>query len=173
MDQTEGPCRTRIRLKRCHLKIDGKFLVSEGKVAESWSREEINFPFSDKQTNGQDNQKTPLWYLKKCLVQRPHYSLSDQVIYTFPCKHLPVDTEMDGEIVVTESNVIFLANDLEKDPIIIDVAQVTEIWLRRYQHQEIGMEFFLETNISKFFIFADTNDRETIKNYFTDKVVQW
>lgn len=84
-----------------------------------------------------------------------------------------MDTEMDGEIVVTESNVIFLANDLEKDPIIIDVAQVTEIWLRRYQHQEIGMEFFLETNISKFFIFADTNDRETIKNYFTDKVVQW
>lgn len=106
-------------------------------------------------------------------MQRPHYSLSDQVIYTFPCKHLPVDTEVDGEIVVTESNIIFLANNLEEDPIIIDVAHVAEIWLRRYQHQEIGMEFFLETNISKFFIFADTKDREIVKNYFTDKVVQW
>lgn len=28
MDQTEGPFRARIRLKRCHLKIDSKFLVS-------------------------------------------------------------------------------------------------------------------------------------------------
>lgn len=115
----------------------------------------------------------PLSYLRTSLVQRPHYSLSDQVIYTFPCKHLPVDTEVDGEIVITESNIIFLANNLKEVPIIIDVAHVSEIWLRRYQHQEIGMEFFLETNNSKFFIFSDTKDREIIKNYFTDKVVQW
>lgn len=112
-------------------------------------------------------------YLRKSLVQRPNYALSDQVIYTFPCKHLPVDTEVEGEIVVTESNIIFLANNLDEDPIIIDVAHVSEIWLRRYQHQENGMEFFLETNNSKFFIFNNTNDREIIKNYFVDKVVQW
>lgn len=86
---------------------------------------------------------------------------------------MPVDTEVEGEIVVTESNIIFLANNLEEDPIIIDVAHVSEIWLRRYQHQEIGIEFFLETNNSIFFIFGDTKDREIIKNYFTDKVVQW
>ncbi|XP_037048186.1 lysosomal-trafficking regulator isoform X2 [Bradysia coprophila] len=155
MDQTEGPCRARIRLKRCHLNIGRKFLVSD-----------------DKPASGQDNRNAPLSYLGKCLVQRPHYSLSDQVIYTFPCKHLPVDSEVDGEMVVTESHVIFLANELDKAPIIIDVSQVAEIWLRRYQHQEIGMEFFLETNISKFFIFAHTNDRDIIKNYFADKVVQ-
>lgn len=31
MDQTEGPSRTRIRLKRCHLNIDAKFLYSASK----------------------------------------------------------------------------------------------------------------------------------------------
>lgn len=132
------------------------------------------FPFLDKKSAiNQINRQAPLSYLRKCLVQRPHYSLCDQVIYTFPCKHLPVDSEVDGEIVVTESNIIFLANNLEEDPIIIDVGQIAEIWLRLYQHKEVGMEFFLESNVSKFFIFADTNDRETIRNYFNDKVVQW
>lgn len=34
MDQTEGPFRARIRLKRCHLNIDSKFLLSDMKFNE-------------------------------------------------------------------------------------------------------------------------------------------
>ncbi|KAJ6646111.1 Lysosomal-trafficking regulator [Pseudolycoriella hygida] len=153
MDQTEGPNRTRIRLKRCHLNIDKRYVVSA-------HPKEIS------------SKSAPLSYLRKCLVQRPNYPLSDQVIFAFCCKHLPVDTEVDGEIIVTESNIIFLSSNREEDPIIIEVSQVSEIWLRRYQHKEIGMEFFLETNISKFFIFNDSNDRDRISNHFADSVVQ-
>lgn len=131
MDQTEGPFRARIRLKRCHLSIDSKFLVSvpEG-IRHNINSMSVKIKKKNFLADKLSNRSAPLSYLRKCLVQRPHYSLSDQVIYTFPCKHLPVDTEVDGEIVVTESNIIFLANNLEQDPIIIDVAQVAEIWLR-------------------------------------------
>lgn len=132
MDQTEGPFRARIRLKRCHLNIDPKFLVSvpEGNTSQTIFYVSENRIKKKLLADKLSNRSPPLSYLRKCLVQRPHYSLSDQVIYTFPCKHLPVDAEVDGEMVVTESNIIFLANNLEEDPIIIDVAQVAEIWLR-------------------------------------------
>lgn len=89
MDQTEGPSRTRIRLKRCHLNIDKKFIISDVKISEGKSRFcFLHFIYSSFIVDKLSNRSTPLSYLRKSLVQRPHYSLSDQVIYTFPCKYL-------------------------------------------------------------------------------------
>lgn len=86
---------------------------------------------------------------------------------------MPIDNEIDGEMIITESHLIFLANNIEHDPINIDIMSITEIWLRRYQHQESGLEFFLESNRSLFFILQNNADRTVLAQYFIDKVVQW
>lgn len=119
------------------------------------------------------HKTSPLSYLHDALLKRPNFPLSDQVLFAFTCKHLPIDSEIDGEMIITESHLIFLANNIDHDPINIDIMSITEIWLRRYQHQESGLEFFLESNRSLFFILQNNADRTVLAQYFTDKVVQW
>lgn len=153
MNETEGPSRTRVRLKRCHNRVDDKFLLPIARI--------------------QNAHAEPLQYLNESLVQRPHFPLNDQVLYTFACSHLPVDKEVDGEIVITESHLIFLANNLWVEPICLEIGIITDIWLRRYQHQDTGLEFYLESNTSVLFIFMEASDRAILVDFFADKVVQW
>lgn len=153
LDATEGPARCRVRLRRCHLRIDRKFLMPDLQPRPSADDE-------------------PLAYLKSSLVQRPHFALSDQVLYTFACHHLPIDNEVAGEMIITESQLIFLANDLWRAPIQLDIKRITDIWLRRYQHRETGLEFCLDIPSSVFFYFAEPTDREVLVRYFADKIVQ-
>lgn len=114
-----------------------------------------------------------LSYLTSTLTQRPNCSLSDQVLYTFPCKHLPVDCEVEGEMIITEYNIIFIANNNIQKTVNVEVNSITDIWLRRYQHNENAMEFFMDTNTSLFFVFQSANDRDVVKTYFADRIVQW
>lgn len=118
------------------------------------------------------SSESALSYIRETLSQRPDCTLSDPVLYTFPCKHLPIDVEIEGELIITEANVIFIANQNAERTINIDVNNIADIWLRRYQHKDTAMEFFLETNQSIFFIFQTTNDREKLQVYFSDKVIQ-
>lgn len=76
-------------------------------------------------------------------------------------------------MIITESHLIFLANNIEYDPINIDIVSITEIWLKRYQHQENGLEFFFESNCSLFFVLQNNADRSVLVQYFADKIVQW
>lgn len=153
LDATEGPARCRIRLRRCHLRIDPKFRMPDT----------IRTPLADDE---------PMAYLNASLVQRPHFALNDQVLYTFACHHLPIDNEEAGEMIVTESQLIFLANDLHRAPIQLDIKRITDIWLRRYQHRETGLEFCLDIPESYFFHFGEPADREVLVRYFADKIVQ-
>lgn len=157
LDPTEGPTRIRIRMKRCNLDIPQRFLLKE----------------SDNRRN--DNYQAPLAYLKDTLNQRPSCTFYDHVLYTFPCKSLQVDYELDGELIITETNLIFIPSDdaSSKQTININVNAISEVWLRRYQHLDNAIEFFLETNTSIFLIFQSTNDREMLKVYFADKILQW
>lgn len=126
-----------------------------------------------------DTYKQPLAYLQQTLQQRSSCLMGDQVLYTFACKRLQVDQEFDGELIVTETTLAFIpsdvsANDSQSAPTIaINVNDISEVWLRRYQHADSAMEFFLETNTSIFLVFHSTNDREMLKVYFSDKILQW
>lgn len=55
-------------------------------------------------------------------------------------------------------------------PIFHEIIEITEIWPRRYQHIDVGMEFFLESGTTMFIIFTNKNDRDTLEKYFMDKV---
>lgn len=143
-------------MKRCNLDIPAKFLLDE----------------SDSRRNGVFKQ--PLAYLKETLNQKPSCTFYDHVLYTFLCKHLQVDYEYEGELIITETHIIFIPSDESSKPTInINVNAISEVWLRRYQHLDNAIEFFLETNTSIFLIFQSTNDREMLRVYFADKILQW
>lgn len=156
LDPTEGPSRIRLRMKRSNLNIASRFFRSQDQDND------VNLAPSE-----------PLSYLQATLTQRPNCTLSDQVLYNFPCKHLPVDTEVDGEMIITEYNLIFIPNDGVHRNVNFEVSSITDIWLRRYQHNENALEFFMDTNSSLFFVFQTPGDRDLLKTYFADKIVQW
>lgn len=156
LDPTEGPTRVRIRMRRCNLDIPSKFLLND----------------SDNRRN--ENYQPPLGYLKETFNQRSSCTFYDQVLYTFSCKHLQVDLEYEGDLIITETNLIFIPTDNSPKPTInVNMNAINEVWLRRYQHSDNAVEFFLETNTSIFLIFQSTNDREILKMYFADKILQW
>jgi hypothetical protein len=159
LDETEGPDRVRIRLKPCHLKIEQRFLLNENKDVAN-------------------NDQHILSYLTS-MKRNENLALSDQVLYTFNVKHVTVEKECEGEIIVTEIEFLFIeSNDLSsgasepKEWINCDIANISEIWPRRHQHNDNSLEVFFESKQSLFFVFKNLVDRDMMLKYFSDKVVQ-
>ena len=114
----------------------------------------------------------PLEYLTLSHDQQLNTTLNSQILHNFPAKYLPVDGEIDGEIVVTEQKICFLATYRCKYFYInCDIANISEIWLKRYQHQEKAFEIFLDTNQSLFFSLQHQEDWKIIRDVFRDKIV--
>lgn len=44
------------------------------------------------------------------LMQSCNFCANEQVLYNFIVKHMPVDNEVDGELIITESQIIFMPN---------------------------------------------------------------
>lgn len=146
----------RIRLRRCKLDIPKKFFLRN---------EEINL--------NSLQYEEPLSYLKRILDQRKGWAADEHVLYTFPCKLLQIEQEITGDLVISDTNMIFIGNEnIFQANFNIQTSTVSEVWLRRYQHDDIAMEFFLETNTSLLIILQSTNDRDILKQYFSDKILQ-
>lgn len=182
LDETEGPGRARTRLRRCHLSVANRFLMAGVTPSDECSRS-LPSTASDTDTTIQPPPPEPLHYLRESLVQRPHFPLNDRVLYTFACSHLPVDCEHDGELIVTESHLIFVPNAVDREPVRLSCADITEIWPRRHQHRNVGLEFYQADRRSAFFVFGGGGDataaggdlcveREQLMRFFADKVVQ-
>lgn len=148
----------RIRLRRCKLGIPSKFFL----------------PNEDIILNPKRQYEEPFRYLRNVLDQRRGCAADEHVLHTFPCKLLQIEQEIAGELIVSDTNMMFIGNDnISHANFNIQTISVSEVWLRRYQHDDIAMEFFLETNTSIFIILQSNSDREALKIYFSDKILQW
>lgn len=186
LDETEGPARARTRLRRCHLSVANRFLMADGSATDERPGSALSAATtaSDSAATTQPAPPEPLHYLRESLVQRPHFPLNDRVLYTFACSHLPVDCEHDGELIVTESHLIFVPNAVDREPVRLSCADITEIWPRRHQHRNVGLEFYQADRRSAFFVFGGGDataaaaagdlcaEREQLMRFFADKVVQ-
>lgn len=171
LDETEGPSRVRSRLRRCHLTVAPRFLMrSDNGTGPTAAGVDDKSRAPDSAT---PPMQPPLNYLHESLVQRPHFPLNDQVLYAFACSHLPVDVEHDGEMVVTESHLIFVPNEVACEPVRLTIADITEIWPRRHQHRDSGLEFCLSSRRTALFVFAEVTERDQLVRFFADKVMQW
>lgn len=114
----------------------------------------------------------PLKYLISSHDQQMNFSLNAQILFNFPAKFLPVDGEIDGELIVTEEKIFFAATHRYKFFYInAFIDNITEIWIRRYQHQENAFEFFISSNKSFFFVVENPDDRVVLREIFADKIV--
>ncbi|XP_002035013.2 uncharacterized protein LOC6610432 [Drosophila sechellia] len=159
LDDTEGPSRVHTRLRRCHLDIDRRFFMNEYRPGQG-HREDLE-PYV-----------RPLDYLIASYDQQLNISLNSQILYNFAAKFLPVDGEIEGEIIITDLKLYFLATyRCRYFNVNCDIANITEIWLKRYQHQETAFEILLDTNKSLFFSLQNANDWKIMREVFCDKIV--
>ncbi|SPP84870.1 uncharacterized protein LOC117587012 [Drosophila guanche] len=160
LDDTEGPSRVHTRLRRCHLDIDRRFFMSEYRAGQQAHREDT------------ENYVRPLDYLIASYDQQLNISLNSQILYNFAAKFLPVDGEIEGEIIITDLKLYFLATyRCRYFNVNCDIANITEIWLKRYQHQETAFEILLDTNKSLFFSLQNADDWKIMRDVFCDKIV--
>lgn len=153
LDETEGPGRVRIRLKRTALKIDEKFFMDEFKHKASFQ-----------------NRKQLLDYLLHPR-ETERYSINDQIVFTFNGKHLTLEQEIEGEIIVTDNQLNFLANkETYTNSIICNIYDIDEVWDRRYQHKEIALEIFLKSSKNFFLIFETKYERDIVTKFLSDKI---
>lgn len=161
MDETEGPSRVRLRMKRCFPATRRKFLLPE---------------FQEMHANVA--AEPPLQFLVDANV-KSRSSITDQVLYNFPAAQIKGDTEVNGDLVVTETVITFFPEEYQKggkaaaasmEPIIIEVNTVIDIFMRRYLHQEKSVELFLTSGHTVLFLLHEPNDRKTFESYFADKV---
>ena len=153
LDETEGPGRTRIRLKRVVLQMEERFFGDEFQQKASYQ-----------------HKKPLLNYLLRP-KESERYSIQDRIVFTFNAKHLTLELEILGEIIVTDNQLIFLANtDTYTNSIICDIKNISEILDRRYQHKEIALEIFLATRKTFFIIFETNYERDIVKKFVSDKI---
>ncbi|XP_030570415.1 uncharacterized protein LOC115769645 [Drosophila novamexicana] len=159
LDDTEGPSRVHTRLRRCHLDIDRRFFMNDYCPGQG-QRGEL------------DQYVRPLDYLIASYDQQLNISLNSQILYNFAAKFLPVDGEIDGEIIITDLKLYFLATYRCKYfNVNCDISNITEIWLKRYQHQEKAFEIMLDSNKSLFFSLQNADDWKIMREVFCDKIV--
>ncbi|KAH8345641.1 hypothetical protein KR067_000178, partial [Drosophila pandora] len=159
LDDTEGPSRVHTRLRRCHLDIGRRFFMNEYRPGQG-PREDA------------DPYVRPLDYLIASYDQQLNISLNSQILYNFAAKFLPVDGEIEGEIIITDLKLYFLATyRCRYFNVNCDIANITEIWLKRYQHQETAFEILLDTNKSLFFSLQNADDWKIMRDVFCDKIV--
>ncbi|XP_036336992.1 lysosomal-trafficking regulator [Rhagoletis pomonella] len=168
LDDTEGPSRVHTRLRRCHLDIDKRFFMEDYYTTELRNND---IPLNSS-TSSIAEYVRPLEYLLSSYDQQLNISLNSQILYNFPAKFLPVDGEIDGEIIITDHKLYFMATYRCKYFYInCDISSISEIWLKRYQHQEKAFEIFLDTNQSLFFSLQNQEDYKIMYDVFCDKIV--
>lgn len=175
LDDTEGPSRVHTRLRRCHLDLDKRFFMQDYDDDTTITDATIttaNDSCSSSPPTKRSEYSRPLDYLISSYDQQLNISLNSQILYNFPAKYLPVDGEIDGEIIVTDHKLYFLATYRCKYFYVnCDISNITEIWLKRYQHQEKAFEIFLDTNQSLFFSLQNQEDWKIMREVFCDKIV--
>lgn len=153
VDPTEGPDKCRRRLRRVTLKIEKRFFLEQFAYKADFQA------------------KKPLLSYIQEPDENDKYSIRDQIIFNFSGKYLTMDQEIDGDIIITDTQLLFLASeDVYNNSIICRINEISEIWERRYQHKEIAVEFFL-VSARSFLLILDSNyDRELIKQFFAERV---
>lgn len=119
------------------------------------------------------NYSRPLNYLISSYDRQLNISLNSPTLFNFPAKYIPADGEIIGEIIVTDYKLYFLATyHCKYSNVNCDISNITEIWIKRYQHQEKAFEVFLDTNQSLFFCLQNQEDLKEICDIFCDKIIQ-
>ncbi|CAB3359283.1 Hypothetical predicted protein [Cloeon dipterum] len=136
LDPTEGPSRVRKRLARCHLNMEQKYLMPESrlKLEACLKRPALSFLF---QHDGKGSSSV--------LIERLH--TNEKIKYMTTVKVITPTQEVSGEILVGETCLYFVSDDLDATQDVSSMAwkfeDVREIHQRRFELNERAVEIFL------------------------------
>ncbi|XP_015121948.1 lysosomal-trafficking regulator [Diachasma alloeum] len=166
LDPTEGPARIRIRMQRCHLKIDKRFFRSEHQ--EKLDAANVESPLSYLFNNvRQDANAT-------ALIERLH--TSERIRKMSQARVVTPHAELPGEALIGETCLYFVP-DKPDSPLHGDIAlggldlamaggtawrleDIRELHRRRYQLQERAIEIFLVTGRTYLLAFNSSKERD-------------
>lgn len=147
--------------------MDKRFLLNSSEDNES--------SLKNKSINRNDtiiDYNRPLNYLISNYDRQLNITFNSPTLFNFPAKFIPADGEILGEIIISDHKLYFLATyHCKYFNINCDIGDITEIWIKRYQHQEKAFEIFLDTNQSLFFALENQDDLKEICDIFCDKII--
>ncbi|XP_011343929.2 lysosomal-trafficking regulator isoform X3 [Ooceraea biroi] len=166
LDPTEGPARVRIRLQRCHLNIDERFLLPEHQ--DSLVSSSIEAPLSYLFTSAREDANTA------ALIERLH--TSEKIRKMSQARVVTPRAELAGEVLIGETCVYFVPDNPDM-PLHTDIAlggfdlavaggtawrleDIRELHRRRYQLQERAIEIFLITGRTYLLAFNSSKERD-------------
>lgn len=156
LDEIEGPCRVRKRFKRCALKIEEKFFIDDAKYKAKYQH---RIPLLNYLINPEGKKKV--------------YQINNQVYYSYVASIYKHDHEVEGENLVTETHFVFYAvQNSYENSIMFSLTDIDQIWKRRYQHKELGLEIFLKSKKSYFVLYSENFDRDTIYDFICERINQ-
>ncbi|CAI9714704.1 lysosomal-trafficking regulator-like isoform X2 [Octopus vulgaris] len=168
LDPTEGPCRIRKRMQRCHLGISERYISP--KFWDKLTAEKVDPPllflFED---DHQTSDSAALMY---------RLYTSEKIQFTCGCTTVSPSSESKGELLIGERNVYFVADvavsDMNytqvllgnKDQLSMTWPQmdIKEFLPRWYQLKDVGLEIFLTNGKTCLLAFNSTEERnQTMK----------
>ncbi|XP_046739127.1 lysosomal-trafficking regulator isoform X3 [Diprion similis] len=164
LDPTEGPARIRIRMQRCHLKMNKRFLMPEYQEKLANMEEPLAYLLT---TDRQDANSS-------ALIERLH--TTERIRKTAQARVVTPGAELRGEALIGESCLYFvpenpdmpLHTDIALDGLDLAMAggtawrleDIRELHRRRYQLQERAIEIFIVTGRTYLLAFNSSKERD-------------
>ncbi|XP_064599745.1 lysosomal-trafficking regulator-like [Liolophura sinensis] len=169
LDPTEGPCRVRRRLQRCHLGLEKRFLKKEAqyKLDKEKATAPLIYLFED------DHQTSD----SAALIYRLY--TNEKIQHTCKCTAVTPANESKGEILIGENCVYFVADEAMSDANYTQVllgnkdqlsmtwphVDIKEVHKRRYQLRNIALEIFLTNGKTYLLAFDSSKERDELVNH--------
>lgn len=165
LDPTEGPNRERRRLKKSHLHIQDKFFKQEAK--DRLENENANNKFSyllksDDECLNSNRNKNSLSIGDSIA----YYLRNNEIISYYSCKHVMPYCEIEGEFLLTETRIHFVAEDKDYKFLMGLESNISYSWSyddmkemhkRRYLLKDVGLELFF--NFGQTILIAFNNSK--------------
>ncbi|XP_076817532.1 lysosomal-trafficking regulator-like isoform X1 [Clavelina lepadiformis] len=185
LDPTEGPCRERRRLQRCHIGIDKRFLLckSTEKSLENKGKPVVLDPTGTNRIMPTVTHPRPLSFLfeddshsSDSLTIRTRLQTNERISVVQSCTNVTTACESPGEILIGESNMYFVGDEAIIDPSLTQVIfgerlvlslswqhrDVVEYHKRWWQLRDTGLELFLSSGKTYLLAFKTTTERDLV-----------
>lgn len=150
LDPTEGPGRIRVRLRRCHLNIDNRFLKDGFKKHDAIKPGPLSYLVSSMTSkcdvSSRLNYMARVTHVTVAADTLGDLLLNDRYIHFFP--DVLTDVSSDGQPDMKEASTLCWCLDL-----------ITCVVTRRWCLREVAVELFMNTGHAQLIAFDDTNDR--------------
>eukprot|EP00794_Sanderia_malayensis_P020579 gene20579-22605_t len=162
LDPTEGPCRIRTRLQKCHTDIARKFFLKNSPVGHVQHSEQLlSYLFFEN-----DNEDEPTYY---------NFKTNDTIRFHYHCYRVTPDAKTQGDVLIGETHMYFVGEEFLLDPNISQVfgdkdlisiswryEEIKEILKRRYSLQDNAVEIFLTSGRTFLLAFEGCASRDEV-----------